>query len=131
MTTSGCGRRIRRTRRSAHAAACVTQTQLAFEAQPFGRGAGVDDHAVGVDFGFLVVAHPHLVHGAAEVHLGHPTVAHVGVKPLGLVLQVLHHLRAVDAGGVAGEVVHLGGFGQLTAGLLALYKTGFMSARAA
>ena len=41
---------------------------------------------------------------------------HLGAELLGLLLQALHELRALDAVGEAGEVLHLGGVHQRTAG---------------
>ena len=79
-----------------------------------------------MDFGAVIAfAHPDFVDWPGEVHLGDPTVAHVGVKALGLRLQVHHHLGTVDALGVAWEVVHFGGFRELTARLHALVQNGF------
>ena len=108
-----------------HPAADVTKAKLAFEAEPLGRSTRADDHGVGVDFRLLVVAHPNLVHGAAEVHFRHPTVADVGVETFGLVFEVLHHLRTVDARRVAREIVDFSGLGELAAGLLSLVKNRF------
>ena len=108
-----------------HTAADVAKAQLTFEAKPLGRGACADDHRVGVDFRFQVVAHPNLVHRSAEVHLGHPTVPHIGVEALGLVFEVLHHLGSVDASRVARKVVDFCRLGKLTAWLLPLVQDGF------
>ena len=110
---------------STHAPSDVAQPKFAFEAQPFGRRPSADDDRVRVDFRFLVVANPNLVHRSGEVHLGDPAVPHVGVKPLGLIFQVLHHLGTIDAGRVAGEVVDFGGFGELSTRLLSLVEDGF------
>ena len=107
-----------------HATTCVTQAEFALQSEPLGRSTCADDDRVGVDLCFLVVAHPHLVHGAAEVHLGDPAVTNVGVEALGLVFEVLHHLGTVDACRVTWEVVHFCGLGQLTTWLLPLVEDG-------
>ena len=78
-----------------------------------------------MDFCFLVVPNPNLVHGPAEVHFCDPTVTHVGVEALGLVFEVFHHLGTIDAGRIAREIVDLGRLSQLTSRLLALVKDGF------
>ena len=52
-----------------------------------------------------------------EVGLGDDTTAEAGAEALGLEAEVVHHLGATDALGVAGEVFNLGGDGELTARL--------------
>ena len=61
---------------------------------------------------------------AAKVHFGDPACANVRVEAFGLVLQVHHHGSAIDAFSVAGEVVDVCRFGELSAGLHSLVENG-------
>ena len=77
----------------ADAATGIAQPNLGFEPQPLSRGTCRDDDRISVDFSAVAAfAHPDFVDRTGEVHLGHPTVAHIRVKALGLRLQVHHHL---------------------------------------
>jgi hypothetical protein len=96
----------------------VTQADLIGDPQPFGTCPGADDHRIGMDL--LGVINPHLVHGSAEVHLGHPSVADIGLESQGLLLEVLHHFRSTAAFGVSGIIIHFSGLRQLTSGQRAL-----------
>ena len=93
-------------------------------------GAGGDD-----DGGRLVGlagAGDHALEVAGEVDLGDVVEDHLGAEPLGLLLQFVHQLRALDAVGEAGEVLDLGGVHQRAAGGDRPPKTsGFSPARAA
>ena len=69
-----------------------------------------------LDFNELLVAR--------EIDAGDPAGADVGLEALGLVFQVDHHGRSVDALRVSGEIVDVGRLGELSAGLHALIKDG-------
>ena len=51
-----------------------------------------------------------------SVDVGDVVEHHLGAELLGLLLQLVHQFRALDAVGEAGEVLHLGGVHQCTAG---------------
>ena len=114
---------------STHTAANVAKAQLAFEAKPLGRGTRADDHRVGVDFRLLVVTYPNLVPVLKSTLVTQPYRTSVS-KRLAWSSRSLS-LWTVDACRVARKVVDFGRFRQLSAGLLPLVRTGFMSARAA
>ena len=88
---------------------------LVLQAQVLGRGACGDDEGLG--FEYLLVVDGYLVGLCAEVGRRSHAVADVGSEAFGLLAQVFHQLRASDAGRIAGEVLHFGGGGQLSARL--------------
>ena len=58
--------------------------------------------------------------GSEPLGLGHDAETDVGSEPLGLGAEVVHHLLALDSLGIAGEILHFRGLGQLASGLDAL-----------
>ena len=99
----------------AHALAHVFA--LVVESEILGRGSRGDDD------GLCLYLFPSVcgqeVGRLGEVHLGNLSVAQVYAEAGGLFPQVHHHLVAVHAQWVAGEVVHHGGLRQLAARLQA------------
>ena len=96
--------------------AVAHQLSLAGDAAELGRGAGRDDQGVGA-VGVLVGAEGE---GALfEVDLDRPLELHLGAEAPGLLAHAVHQLGAEDPFGEAGEVLDVGGDGELAAGLAA------------
>ena len=76
--------------------------------------------AGGEDDGGRLMRFPGAGDDALEVpgqrHLGDVVEDHLRAEPFGLLLQPVHELRALDAAGESGEVLHFGGVHQGTAG---------------
>lgn len=83
---------------------------------PPGRPGGEDDRP-----GLIcLLTDPHGLDVAAEVDAGDVVGDELGAEAVGLLAQVVHQVGAGNAVGEAGEVLHLGGGHQCTAGLAAL-----------
>ena len=70
--------------------AAALQALLGLEPEPARGGAGGDDHRLGA---VLVVADPDAERALGEVDLRDVVRDELGAEPLGLVAEVLHHLR--------------------------------------
>ena len=88
---------------------------LVGQAEVLGAGPGGDDDGVGLDAVRAVDGDG--VGAAREVDRGDVAAADVGAVALGLEAHPFHEFEAVDRLGLAGEVLDVGGDGELSAGL--------------
>lgn len=90
---------------------------LAGQVQSFGRSTGSDDDGVGgLEIGVLLFTLPPVLEGSLrEVDLGDGLGNDGGSESFGLSTELVHHLSSVDTVREPGEVVDVGGSGQLTA----------------
>ena len=79
------------------------------------RGTRRDDDGVGKEL--AVVFRRHLERTLADVDASDFALANLCTEAQGLLADVFHHIGAVDALGIAGEVLDFGGLGELSAGL--------------
>ena len=101
----------------AGADAVANQLLLVRQAQPARGRARSDDQRAGFD-PFALDIQP--VWALGKVGLGDGAVQIFGAKFLGLLADVLHQIRAVNAFGKAGEILDQGGERKLPAGLVAV-----------
>src|SRR5882757_9608628 len=99
------------------------QALFALQAQPFGGGAGGDDDRIG--FHQFFVIDPDLERTGGKVHFGGQSIADICPHAGSLLFKMYHHFRALDAIGVSGIVLYLGGDGQLATRLNTLIKDWF------
>ena len=102
--------------------AVTHQAALRLQAEVLGRGAGGDDDGAGAMLLPRVVHQPEGPPG--EVGFHDPPLKAARAEALGLLAEEVHQLRTLDAVGEAGVVLHLGGDGQLSAGLDAFEDQG-------
>ena len=93
------------------------QCLLAGQSQPAGRGPAGDDQGAGVD---RLLAKIHRERPPAEIDAGHVAQLILRPKASRLLAHVLNQLRALDAFGKPGEILHQRGERELASGLMAL-----------
>ena len=93
---------------------------LAVKTKPTGRGPCGNDDGLGLNH--IVVVIDTTERTLTEVCADDISLTDVGAETLSLFLEVGHHVGAGDTLGVAGEILNLGGDGELATGLHALVK---------
>ena len=94
------------------------QPGLGLEPQQLGGGAGGDDQGIA---GVAVLAGLERHGPCAELHRGDVAENDPGAEALGLLAELVHHVRAHDAVGETGIVLDVGGDGELAPGLGTLH----------
>ena len=92
--------------------------RFAGDAEPLRRRARSDDQSLGLNL--VPLFGPDGERSFAQVNLVDERDEELGAEAPGLLLELLHQLRALNALGEAGVVLDLGGDGELAAGLRAV-----------